>query len=144
MGIRISTRRRLFLDDYIVLFGLVSLTVATGILYYAVDIFFVNDAVNRNPLFAFYIPAEKLNSIIFGTKYLDIFLATIWTTTFAVKFSFLAFFEQLTKRVFAIRTYLWTVVGITFVSWLFLVSEPFILCPYFGMEASRVLHISCA
>ena len=74
-----------------------------------------------------------------STTKIHAFLAFIWTTIFAVKFSFLAFFKKLIERVSKIHTYYWIVVAITAVSWPFLVVEPFILCHHFGFEAGRVL-----
>lgn len=69
--------------------------------------------------------------------YLYAYLSLLWTATFAVKFSFLAFFRQLIQSVANIRMYFWIVVVFTTVSWMFVIAEPFILCHQFGMETSR-------
>ena len=137
-GIRIRTRRSLFLDDYVVVFGLACLIGATGVLYYDMDSIFVFDALDRQPALLAYIALE-LNRLLLSLNYLDVFLALIWTTTFAVKFSFLAFFHQLIDRVTRIRVYYWTGVTLTLLSWAFFVSEPLILCRKFGLDASQLL-----
>ena len=136
VAIRIRTRRSLFLDDYVVVFGLACLIGATGVLYYDMNNIFVFDALDRQPGLLTYI-APEINRLLLSLKYLDVFLALIWTTTFAVKFSFLAFFHQLIDRVTKIRVYYWTVVTITLLSWAFFISEPFILCRKFGLDASQ-------
>ncbi|KAF1993796.1 hypothetical protein P154DRAFT_540088 [Amniculicola lignicola CBS 123094] len=70
------------------------------------------------------------------TKWIDIYPAFIWTATFAIKFSFLAFFKGLIRDVSVKLTwYYWFVVVFTGMTWTFLVAEPFILCPYFGLGA---------
>lgn len=67
----------------------------------------------------------------------NILLAITWTTTFLVKFSFLAFFRQLIRNVDGIQYYYWGVVALTLLTWMFLTSEAFILCSDFGISASK-------
>ena len=58
-----------------------------------------------------------------------------WTTIFLVKFSFLAFFRSLTEQIYNIYVYFWVVVVITLFSWMVVLVEPFIVCPYFGLDS---------
>ena len=142
MGIRIRARRNLYLDDYVVLAGVMCLCAATGLLYHYCDYYFLSGALKRDPaLFVHLTPAQLKNLLKISTTYIHAFLAFIWTTIFAVKFSFLIFFKKLIERVTKIQTYYWIVVAITLISWPFLVVEPLILCHYFGAEARKTLLV---
>lgn len=141
LALRIFTRRRLYLDDYILFFGLACLTAATYLVYSFSHLIFLSNAVRLDPLVA---PTlSETTKLINSLKIIDSFLALIWTTTFAVKLSFLVFFKQLIERVSKkITIYYWVVVGVTILTWMFLVSEAFILCPYFGFKTRESLSLS--
>lgn len=140
MGLRIYSRRKLFLDDYFVLFGVISLCAAFGLLYGYSDYYFLSGALKKNPSLFLLLQSDQLNKLLkVSTTYVHAYLAFIWTTIFAVKFSFLAFFWHLIDRVTGIHTYYWIVVVTTAISWPFLVVEPFILCHEFGPNARRIL-----
>lgn len=70
---------------------------------------------------------------------LQVFLVTVWTATFAVKFSFLTFFKTLIRKEFSPRMnkFFWFTIVFTLATWGFLVSEGFILCPYFGLDSTK-------
>lgn len=138
VALRIYSRRSLFLDDYIVLAGVICLCAASGLLYGYCDYYFLSGALKKDPSLFFQLESDQLGKLLkVSTTYVHAFLAFIWTTIFAVKFSFLAFFKKLIERVTKIHTYYWIVVAITGISWPFLVVEPFILCHYFGPSARR-------
>lgn len=138
LALRIFTRRRLYLDDYILLFGLACLAAATYLVYSFSHLIFLSNAVRLDPLVS---PTfSETTKLINSLKIIDSFLALIWTTTFAVKLSFLVFFKQLIERVSKkITIYYWVVVVFTVLTWMFLVSEAFILCPYFGFKTCEPL-----
>lgn len=143
LGVRIHARRDLYLDDYILLAGVMCLCAATGLLYKYCDYYFLSGALERDPLLFFDLSPDQLKHLfLISTTYIHAFLAFIWSTIFAVKFSFLIFFHKLIERVANIHTYYWIVVSITFISWPFLVVEPFILCHYFGPNARKILPLS--
>lgn len=58
----------------------------------------------------------------------------LWTATFAVKLSFLAFFRRMVKPLDNIQRYYWGIVGLTIISWMFIIPHPFITCPALGFE----------
>ena len=133
---RIYTRRRLFLDDCFLIFGLLCLSAGTGLVHAFCRTIFVVEAVKMDPTIV--VPLDQLQHLAQTYAILDSFLCVMWTTTFAVKFSFLALFRLLIRRVSkSITTYYWIVVAITIVTWIFLVGEPFILCPYFQPEQQQ-------
>ena len=139
LALRIFTRRKLFLDDYILLFGLACLGAATGLVYSFSQLIFLSNAVRLDS--TVFPTLDETNQLINSLKIIDSFLALIWTTTFAVKLSFLVFFKQLIERVSKkITIYYWVVVVFTIVTWMFLVSEAFILCPYFGLKTGELSY----
>ena len=125
---RIYTRRRLDVDDYLLLFALLCLSACTGLVHVFCHKIFV-EAIAADPTFIS--PPDQYQIILAIRSILDSFICIIWTTVFAVKFSFLALFRLLIRRLpKAITSYYWTTVGITVATWIFFVGEPFILCPY--------------
>lgn len=74
----------------------------------------------------------------------DSFVVLAWTAIFCAKFSFLALFRLLIVAVTGrIKTYFWFVVGSTALTWVFVVVEPFILCPYFNEQAGMAFFAGC-
>jgi hypothetical protein len=144
--IRLRSHNRPTIDDYFVLFGTVCLVVATGIFHADFESTYLSQAVYLDPSIVLQAPAPKLIKVAnTHMAYIGTELVFLWTATFAVKFSFLVFFWQLVQSVNKkILTYFWIVVGLTTVSWMFVVSEPFILCPYFGMESSELFWVISA
>ncbi|MCJ1252195.1 hypothetical protein MMC30_009442, partial [Trapelia coarctata] len=136
--IRIHTRRRLYIDDAFLLFSFLCLTCATGLVFTFLRNMFISEASRVDPDAV--ITLEDLVKLTNSMAIVDTFLALAWTTTFCVKFSFLALFRLLIHRVSGpITIYYWCVVGFTTITWAFIVSESFILCPYFGLETIRCL-----
>lgn len=142
LAIRIFTRSKLYLDDYLLLFGLACLGAATYLTYSFSSMIFLSNASRLDPSV---LPTfSELARLTGSLKIIYSFLAMIWTTTFAVKLSFLVFFKKLIDRVSKqINIYYWIVVVFTVVSWMFIVGEPFILCPYFGTKTREPL-LSCS
>lgn len=136
-AIRFMTRRPLALDDYLLFVAFGFLTGVTGLVYWLIDTLYVSTAVVNAPVLFFQLSSAQITQILNQALLQNIFLALAWTTTFLVKFSFLAFFRQLIRNVASIEYYYWFVVGLTVVSWMFLVPEAFILCSNFGIDASE-------
>lgn len=137
-AIRVITRRKFALDDYFLFVAFAFLTAVTGLIYYLLDGIYVSTAVESNPVLIFRISSAQVNLILNQALNENIFLALAWTTTFLVKFSFLAFFRQLIRNVNNIKYYYWSVVALTVVTWMSLTSEAFILCSDFGIEAGEL------
>lgn len=133
-----SSLRRPTLDDYLVFFSTLCLIAATGVFFADFEYLYLSQALFMDPLIVLKTPAPKLiRATQLHLPYLNAYLSLLWTATFAVKFSFLAFFRQLLQSVSNMRTYYWIVVAFTTVSWIFVIGEPFILCHYFGADWSR-------
>ncbi|KAK4639816.1 hypothetical protein QC761_701590 [Podospora bellae-mahoneyi] len=149
VAIRLKTLRRLSLDDYLLFMAATALTVTTGLLLHSCDRIYLSAALQKDPALAFLISSELLMDLLnHATQQFHTFLILAWTAIFFVKFSFLAFFRQLIWKT-RVQRYYWAVVGITIVSYLFFVAEPFILCSEFGIKAlscfspsKNILYIS--
>lgn len=134
--IRVYTRRRLFLDDAFVIFGLGCLCTATALSYHMARSLPLEEALRHYSDLV--ISAEQTQSLLGDMEFAASIFCLVWTTTFAVKFSFLVLFWQLIQRVSKWLTrYYWAVVGTCVISWLFVISEPFMLCQYFGLSSGR-------
>ncbi|KAI0850263.1 hypothetical protein F5Y00DRAFT_268414 [Daldinia vernicosa] len=134
LAVRLTYQKRLYLDDAFLIIAAASLCAATGILYRICYSLYLHSAAFLVPqplpfLFANY--AELINLQGYGYP----FLALIWTTTFAVKGCFLAFMRPLVWHISRrVNWYYWFITVFCILSWAFVVSEPFIVCPYFGLE----------
>lgn len=141
VAIRLKTLRRLSLDDYLLFMAATALTVTTGLLLHSCDRIYLSAALQKDPALAFLISSELLMDLLnHATQQFHTFLILAWTAIFFVKFSFLAFFRQLIWKT-RVQRYYWAVVGITIVSYLFFVAEPFILCSEFGIKARKFFSI---
>lgn len=136
MAIRVHTHR-FSLDDYFLLFGLASLSGATGlVLRYSRSIFIIQAlATKPNPIVFTY---QDIMDLTNAAPLLEVMGCLIWASTFSVKFSFLVLFRLLIRRMSRnITVYYWVLVAFTTLSWAFMTSLPFIFCPFFGINASR-------
>lgn len=116
-----------------------SLVAAIGIVYKKSGIGFLMAASENNPSSLSKVSANQFEEIIhvrYAIPY-AVFNLT-WTTIFAVKFSFLAFFKKLIDRMTKIHTYYWIVVAVTLLSWLFMMVEPLIMCKSANTTISRM------
>ena len=84
------------------------------------------------------IPIDQLDILVGSVMYQDVFHCLIWTCIFSVKASFLALFRLMVRNVSKeLSIYYWVVVVYVLVVWMFMVSEVFILCPYFGLDQGK-------
>lgn len=135
--IRFTTRRQLALDDYFLFAAFAFLTAVIALVYRLLDSIYLATAVERNPAIFFQFSQKQTQQLLSQALNENIFLVLAWTTTFLVKFSFLAFFRHLIRNVERIQRYYWGIVIFTGITWMFLTSEAFILCSDFGIKASK-------
>ena len=126
---RIYTRRRLDADDYFLIFGLLCLGAGTVLVHIFCQTIFFIQAIQIDTTLIF--PPDRHEQLKKIYAVLVSFLCVIWTTIFAIKFSFLALFRLLIRRLpKPIIRYYWITVGITITTWMFFIAEPWIYCPY--------------
>jgi hypothetical protein len=133
---RVYLFRQFKLDDAFVVFGFLCLSATTGVFFHSLDIIMLQEALAMEPTVI--VPITSISRLLNSMTFLDVFLCTIWTCTFAIKGSFLALFRKLIQGVSKnLDRYYWFVVVYTFICWVFMVVEPFVLCPYFGTEGGK-------
>jgi hypothetical protein len=145
LSIRLIYQKALRLDDAFLILSVACLCAATGILYHICYFLYLHAATLFIPRLLPYLLTEFADLLLMQERVYP-YLALIWTTTFGVKACFLAFMRPLVWHVSrAMNWYFWFIVGFTAVTWAFVVSEPFIICPYFGLEAGMsILYLMCA
>ncbi len=105
-------------------------------MYNICDNLYLSTAIRLDQTIVFRLGSDRLNALVnTAVQTNHSFLILAWTATFLVKFSFLAFFRQLIWNVAGMRRYYWVVVGLTVLAWMFLITEPFILCSQFGFDS---------
>lgn len=137
MAIRLTYQKRLRLDDAFLILAATCLCIGTGILYHITYLLYMHAAVLLAP--------EVLGEVFanFGElrnaqKKVYPLLAMFWTTIFAVKGCFLVYMHPLVWHISrAVKWYYWFVVGSCMISWMVVIVDPFIICPYFGADASE-------
>ncbi|KAJ8126909.1 hypothetical protein O1611_g6729 [Lasiodiplodia mahajangana] len=135
MAIRLIYQKRLYLNDAFLILAAASLVAATGILYHICYFLYLHSAALLDPEVLPYVIADY-NQLLDLQKKTYPYLALIWTTTYAVKACFLVFMRPLVWHISrGVNWYYWFIVNFSIVSWAFAVAEPFIICPYFGVDA---------
>lgn len=127
--IRIHIFRRVFADDYFFFLAVASLIASTGLFFWVVPSLYTFAAVSAGlePITVDYInSATKTANIAYAP------LLLVWTTVFAVKFSFLFFFRNLIRRLRDLEILWWCVLVICVPVAVVCICSPFIECPYVG------------
>lgn len=138
MATKIHTRRALTLDDYFLLLSLACLTGAAILVLKFTRIIYIVEALELDRPLNTQFSSEDLSAALDAISVIDASWCLMWTSTFFVKFSFLALFRLLIRRLSkSISIYYWTVVVLTGLTWPFMVSKPFIFCQKFGAAASK-------
>lgn len=136
IGFRLRLYQRLDLDDFFLLFGLACLCGATGIILSSVRNIFLTETLLVDKSFRL-TNDEALRNANTAMGIIVSFLFLTWTVVISVKFSFLALFNLLIQRIsWRVKFYYWFVVVFTAITWIYMVSEAFIICPAFGVRSS--------
>ena len=141
LTLRYRYHRRLFMDDFVLLFGCSSLIAAftlTNIMLEGVrsNMIPVLSAPSGLQLHETVSPDFKEHIL----KYQPLsFIANVlcWVTIFAVKISFLLFFRQLLDRLDTLLKFWKATVGIVAVSAIYCISSIFISWPHFGTSPGQ-------
>lgn len=136
--------RRLYLDDYILIFACVSLTASTVLGYANVESLYWNEDLIYNPAHIYYLLAEHVDvaSRIYVNERLQYSYSTIlWTSIFAIKFAYLIFFRRLIDRITPLTTYWRVVLGITMVSFFICIVSIYVSCTNWGSQAGKNVHV---
>ncbi|KAJ4354240.1 uncharacterized protein N0V89_005974 [Didymosphaeria variabile] len=139
VGVRLVIRRRLFLDDYILLFGYAALISATAVIYRFCHLIYVLNAFKYERTV---IPTlQDLQAIGQAQAINYSLLAAIWTAICSVKLCFLAALKSLIANVSRrVTIFYWFAVALSIVTWCLSWTIAWIICPYVGAEL--ILHCS--
>ncbi|KAH8702825.1 hypothetical protein GQ44DRAFT_831736 [Phaeosphaeriaceae sp. PMI808] len=139
VGVRLIIRRRLFLDDYILLFGYAALCSATAVIYRFLHLIYVLNALKYDKTV---VPTLRDLEAIGQAQAINYsLLAVIWTAICCVKFCFLATLKVLIANVSVrVIAFYWFAVAISVVTWCLSWTIAFIICPYVGMDL--IIHCS--
>ncbi|KAK7992598.1 hypothetical protein PG988_001392 [Apiospora saccharicola] len=113
--IRIWSRRRIYLDDGLLILGYITLTLTTGIFYKRARIIYLIFALMRGDEVVVLVASQEIQDVFNQTYWSFCYITFIWTTIYMVKLSYFAFFRTLLSRM----------------------PKPLISCPHFGANTSK-------
>ncbi|PSN61404.1 hypothetical protein BS50DRAFT_578420 [Corynespora cassiicola Philippines] len=139
VALKLFDRRRFALDDYLMFFGIACLSTGVGIFYSGLDNLYLGTALVVNPLLIAELPPDSFRIFLSWNLNARLSSAVIlfWTTTFCVKYSFLAFFHRIVKPIKELKLFWWFTLVITSLVWILLIMYPFIMCPYYNTAALK-------
>lgn len=112
--IRLSTRRRLFLDDNLLIVSAIALTGSVGILFHDTFIWFLMNASFVSPSLLLTETYASYTTLRYTAPRLRrAWTVLVWTCIFLVKFCFFAFFKPLVWHLRGLTIWLWTCVAFT-------------------------------
>lgn len=138
--IRLRYHKSLAADDAFLIFAVVCLCVAMGLIFAFVSSMYLDEALVMNDLNA-PIPANVNDQLEWFSKLSSTFLLLTFNTIIAVKLSFLFLFKTLIRNVRKIHIYWWTVVLTTAAVWAFGVISFFVSCPRFGFDFCKLIFM---
>jgi hypothetical protein len=124
---RLYISRRLFLDDYLVLFAICCLAPAAALTHTIWDLIYqqVWTGIGWNePPPDFYAQMLVFEQRILASS------ALLWAALYAIKFSFLIFFKKLISRVKPLVFFWWAVAGLTGLCALVSIPLGFLVCSH--------------
>ena len=134
--IRLRYQKSLAVDDAFLIFAVVCLCVAIGLLFAFLSSMYLLEALITDDPNAS-IPIDIIDQVEWFRARSTAFLDLSFTTIFAVKFSILFLFKALIRNVRKMNIYWWTVVSTTAAVWAFGVVEFFLPCPTFGPKSCK-------
>lgn len=141
--IRFRTRQLQILDDFLLLFACMCLTVTTTLLVkmlpYITVLAKMFSATPDLEQVEFRIELDReLKALDHSSQaYLYTHSVLAWVALFSIKFCYLHFMKGLVSRLKGITVYWNIVLGVNVLSLAFNISSLFIGCPYFGKTASK-------
>ena len=136
--------RRLYLDDYILIFACISLTAGTVLGYANVGNLYWSEGLNYNPTHIYYLLEEHVDVAAHIDVYEGLgfsYPTLLWITIFAIKLAYLVFLRRLIDRVLPLIMYWRIVLGVTIVSFLVCVVSMHLGCMKRGLKAGKHVDV---
>ena len=133
--IRLYVQKYFAVDDGLIIFGVLLLVAAMGMLYHFVDILFLSEALllgDRD----IELSSNVIEDALSFQKWACISLITTWVAINTVKASFLSLFRKLVDRIRPMIIYWWFVLAYTIVVGLYGITSYILPCPKFDSFAS--------
>ncbi|KAF2244939.1 hypothetical protein BU26DRAFT_508888 [Trematosphaeria pertusa] len=130
------------LDDYFIFFSASCLTAGIGIFLAALDSFYLHSALSGDPSLAQHVTPQEFEQLarVDATAHTYAANSILWTSTFCVKLSFLAFFNGIVRALGSsrhLRVYYITTLVVTVLAGVYMIAVPFIACPHFDKDAYK-------
>lgn len=139
VAVRLAIRRRLLLDDCILLFALICLSAATGLYYHFAWLLYVLNVLKYDK--TVFPTVSDLKQIMNAQAINYSLVALLWSAICPVKLCFLVSFKDLIRNVSRpMLIWYWSTVGVIFVYWAIMIALPWIECPYEGTELRTSHH----
>lgn len=135
--IRLRYQKSLAVDDAFLIFAVLCLGVAVGLLFAFISSMYLVEALIMNDLNTT-MPTNINDQVEWFSKLGTIFTLLTFNTLVAVKLSFLFLFKTLIRNVRKIHIYWWTVALTTAAVWAFGVISFFFSCPKFGLDSCKL------
>ncbi|KAI0435795.1 hypothetical protein F4803DRAFT_544387 [Xylaria telfairii] len=138
IAIRLSSRRRMYLDDLILTIGYLSLIGATFIFYERARVLYLVFGLTRKDTEITLIASQEIETVYNQLNWSFGYTTTLWTAIFSVKICYFVFFRALIQSMpVRLVRYYWVAIILTLLAWIYLVLQPLISCPYFGASSSK-------
>lgn len=141
LALRFRFQKRLFADDYVLLFGCSSLIAAFALTNVMFEDIYFSMSLILGPVD---LELQESASAGFGDRilrYRQLSLSTdviCWAIIFSVKTSYLLFFRQLLDRLPSLLNFWKGTVGFVIVSGIFCICSNIFACPHFGVSSSKL------
>ena len=125
--IRLKYFRRLFIDDYILFFGVITLVSGTAIMFANFPLVYFQVQIEAGEVD---FPSNFLEILVKDAKIQDSSTVLLCATIYSVKFSFLFFFRLLLQRMQKYYVwYWWAIFAVLIPSSIFSMVTGFVACP---------------
>lgn len=138
--IRLTSRGKLQLDDFLLLFAVVCLSSSTAIMFKVAPNYYLTQALIRGDEDAIAIAGPRLKTLAQHYNWTVANIILSWTAVFGVKASYFAlFYPMMSVMSRRVVWFFWASVGLSAVAWFVLAfGSNFILCKELGTAAGKL------
>ena len=141
-AIHLHIQRPLSLDDGLLIFAGLALTVSTIIIFKGLDIMFLAEEIVPMPISEEGAELARLDAmadILWYQRVEYIYISMVWLAIFAVKFAFLSVFHHLVSRVRHLVIYWRVVTVVNLIAFVVCILTGFIECPYTSLRICKLV-----
>ena len=142
LALQLRVHRRLYLDDWLLIFATMTLTASTVLGYVNVGALYWSQELNYNQSRIYELLAEHVDIAAHINAYERLYYtypSLLWASIFAVKFAYLAFLRRLVDRIKPLIGYWRVVVGVTAIAFPICVISVYVGCIKWGLDAGMAI-----